>query len=326
MINLKKILCPVDLSKPSMQALKFANAIAGRYRASLLILHVMENPHADIPGSKTGAFSFGELLGLYKEERKEEIIDVLRRKDAPAVDFDIIFKEGTPYDKIVETAKETKTDMVILCACTGTSHEIIVGCTTERVVRLAPCPVLSVRTGGDSGKKVDVEQLHDLMDTDPKAKRKILLPTDFSEHSVLASKYSMSFAKEYKAEVIVMHVVESIAELTSVTGIDLPGYGAVMTYYDDMVKSAEKRVNEICQQMSEHGINVRDIVIRGNPRYEIPEIAESESVDLIVIGTHGRRGFSRLIQGSVAEAVVRHAQCSILSVKHPEHDFITTEQ
>ena len=57
MITLKRILCPVDLSELSMLALRFAQAIAGRYRAFLTVVHVLENPYLDIPGGKTGAFS-----------------------------------------------------------------------------------------------------------------------------------------------------------------------------------------------------------------------------------------------------------------------------
>jgi nucleotide-binding universal stress UspA family protein len=72
-------------------------------------------------------------------------------------------------------------------------------------------------------------------------------------------------------------------------------------------------------------VTAYDRIISGNPRHEILDVARSESIDLIVIGTHGRRGFSRIIQGSVAEAVVRHAPCSVLSVKQPEHDFVTLE-
>ena len=68
MINLSKILCPVDLSKGSLLALRFANAVAGRYRSSLTVIHVLDNPHADIPGAETGAFTFGEVIDLYKED------------------------------------------------------------------------------------------------------------------------------------------------------------------------------------------------------------------------------------------------------------------
>ncbi|MEM2990542.1 MAG: universal stress protein, partial [Halobacteria archaeon] len=164
MINLKKILCPVDLSVASMLALRSANAVAGRYGATLTIIHVLENPHFDIPGGETGTFSFGELVELYREERKEEILDVLRHKGAVTVQFDILFKEGVPYDEITKTAREINSDMIIMSTCTK-AHGLLAGCTTERVVRLAPCPVLSVQTN-----KEGVKALNDIMDTDPNAK------------------------------------------------------------------------------------------------------------------------------------------------------------
>jgi len=321
MINLKKILCPVDLSTGSFLALRFANAIAGRYEASLTVIHVLENPHADIPGGETGAFSLGELVDLYKEERQEEIVDVLKQKGLHAVNFEIIFREGVPCEKIADTASNIKADMIIMSSCTSGKHGIVsAGCTTERTVRLAPCPVLSIRT--DHDEKTKIEELSDLMDTSPDTKRTILLPTDFSEHSALASNYAISLAKEYKADLIVLHVIETIAEVSFMSSVDLPGCGSTSIYYNGLMKDAQSRVKNICDKASEHGTKAIDRIIYGNPRYEILEVAEAESVDLIVMGTHGRKGFSRFISGSVAETVVRHAQCSVLSVKHPEHDFI----
>ena len=105
-------------------------------------------------------------------------------------------------------------------------------------------------------------------------------------------------------------------------GTDLPGHETVMVYYDDLFKSAQKRIKEVCDRAAGHNLKVREQIIAGNPRHEILNVANSEPIDLIIIGTHGRRGFSRFVHGSVAEAVVRHAPCSVLSVKRPEHDFV----
>ncbi len=321
MINLKKILCPVDLSKPSLVALKFANAVAGRYRSSLTVIHVLQNPHADIPGGGTGAFSFGELVDLYKEERQEEIIDVLKQGDRHSPHYEIIFREGTPYDQIAGTAKEIEADMIVMSSATGQSG-MLIGHTTERVVRLAPCPVLSLQTGHDKEKQKEISELNDLMDLSPEAKRIILLPTDFSDHSILAGKYATSLAKEYEAELIVLHVIENVAELSLTSSVDLPGYNTASIYYNDLLQSVQDRMKNLCDEIAQQEVEVSSQIVYGNPRHEILGIAESENVDMIVMGTHGRRGFSRFINGSVAEAIVSNALCSVLSVKHPEHDFI----
>jgi nucleotide-binding universal stress UspA family protein len=326
MINLKRILCPVDLSESSLLALRFANAVAGRYKSSLTVIHVLQNPHADIPGGETGAFSFGELIGLYKEERQEEILAILRQKGSHATGYEVIFEEGVPYNKITEIAKKIKADMIIMSSNTSGSHGMLIGHTTERTVRLAPCPVLSVQTNYDEKSKEDIEKLDDLMDTSPNAKRTILLPTDFSEHSMLANRYAISLAKEYKAELIVLHVIESVAELSLTSGIDLPSYNTASIYYDELLKTAQRRIKDICKEAIEHGVNVSDRIIYGNPKHEILDLADSEQLDMIIMGTHGRKGFSRFINGSVAEAVVRHAPCSVLSVKYPEHDFIDADK
>jgi nucleotide-binding universal stress UspA family protein len=308
-----------------MLAMRFAQAVAGRYGASLTVVHVLENPHIDIPGGDTGAFSLGEIVGLYREEREEKILDVLRHEGAPAVRSEVVFKEGIPYKEIVKAAQEVEVDMVIMCTCTGGLHGSLIGHSTERVIRLAPCPVLSVQTNNRPGQREKLENLHDLMNTDPSAKRTILLPTDFSEHSALAANYAISLAQEYEAEILVLHILERVAEFTSMMGTEMPGHETVMVYYDDLLKSAQRRIKEICDRASEHNVETRQQIITGNPRHEILAIANSEPIDLIVIGTHGRKGFSRVLHGSVAEAVVRHAPCSVLSVKRPEHDFIEIE-
>ena len=325
MIDLKKILCPVDLSELSMLALGYAQAVATRYGASLTIVHIMENPYSDVPGDDTGAFSFGDIVNLYREEREEHILDVLRKKGASTAKFDIIFREGVPYRQIIEIAREVRADMILLSAWTRKTHEILAGGTTERVVRLAPCPVLSVRTDDDPEQREKLGRMDDLMDTDSAATRTILLPTDFSEHSTLAANYAISLAREYEADMIVLHVLERVAEFTPVMGGELSGYEAVSVYYDELCKTAHRCVEDICKRAEEHGVKAHRRVIPGNPRYEISAVARSEPIDLIVIGTHGRRGFSRFIHGSVAEAVVHHAPCSVLSVKRPEHDFITLD-
>ncbi len=325
MINLKKILCPVDLSESAMLALRFAQSVAGRYGASLTVVHVLENPHIDIPGGETGAFSFGELVELYQEERQEEILDVLRHKEAPAVKVDVIFREGVPYSEITKIAQEIEADMVIMCTCTGGTHESLVGHATERVVRLAPCPVLSVQTNRSPEQREKLAHLSDLMDTHPTASRTILLPTDFSEHSELATDYAISLAQEYKADISVLHVLERVAEFTSAMGTEFSGHETVLIYYDEMFSAAQDRIKEVCARAAEYNVTAYERIIVGNPRHEILAVADSEPIDLIVIGTHGRKGFSRIVHGSVAEAVVRHAPCSVLSVKHPEHDFITLE-
>lgn len=319
MINLKMILCPIDLSESSMKALGYAQAVAARYSAMLTVIYILENPYLDIPGGETGAFTFGEIVDLYKEEREETILDFLRKGDAPAVKVDVIFREGVRHEKIVEVAREIKSDMIIMASQTRGSSTLSAGHTTERVVRLSPCPVLSIQVDKDPKKNKKSGYLKDLMDINSTEKRTILLPTDFSECSMLAAEYAISLAKEYKAEILVLHVMERAAEISSILGNDMPGYGAVLVYYEDLLKSAQNQVKEICDIAAEKGVKADQRVISGNPRHEILTVADSENVDMIVIGTHGRRGLSRLIQGSVAEAIVRHARCSILSIRKPEY-------
>lgn len=311
MITLNTILCPVDLSTESLLALSVANSIASKYGSSVKALHVIDNPHFDIPGVETGAFTFGEAVDLYKEERQEEIIDFLKANGTIVPDFEIVFTEGVPYEQINKFAEALRPDMIVMSSCTSGNHPPLAGCTTERTVRLSSCPVLSVRTIGIPKETARSHGPIDLI----KPNGAILYPTDFSEQSLIAKDYATSFAIKYGAQVIILHVIESIAELSFSVGVEVPSYTAVPSYYDSLMNAAQKRIEKISEELSSYSISVKNKIVLGNPRREILKIAESEAIDLIVIGTHGRRGFSRFIHGSVAEHVVRHASCSVLSVK-----------
>lgn len=139
----------------------------------------------------------------------------------------------------------------------------------------------------------------------------VLCPTDFSPYSEAALKYASILASEAGAKLYLLHVVdESAAYCTEYTGI---GYMADMT----------QRLEHECQELLDDitptlpDVPFQRHVLLGTPARTIIDFADEHQVDLIVIGSHGRTGVSRLLMGSVAEAVVRGAKCPVLTVKHP---------
>lgn len=137
--------------------------------------------------------------------------------------------------------------------------------------------------------------------------RKILLPVDFSHADDQALVLASSLAQAWGAKLMIVHVEEPPL-----------AYGGGEMYYGlpeprtaDLVRMLEAIVPKSPGVAFEHRL------ITGEPSEAVVRLAESENVDMIIMGTHGRTGFSRLLMGSVAEAIVRTAKCPVLTLKQP---------
>lgn len=148
--------------------------------------------------------------------------------------------------------------------------------------------------------------------------KRILCPTDFSESSGHALTYAISFAEQYGATLYLLHVIEP---LTPVPGIDM---APMLTYEDrpNIMERIQELLEEAVPANIKEKLTVKTLIARGAPFLEIIRTAQEEQIDLIVIATHGRTGLSHMLLGSTTEKVVRKAACPVLSVKHPEHEFV----
>ena len=147
---------------------------------------------------------------------------------------------------------------------------------------------------------------------------KILFPTDFSDHSSHAFKYALSFAKEYGAELVMLHVVEDVQYLANAYMFDVP----MMPSFADMEGSRSKEMDELIErEVADSTIKIEKSIRHGRPFVEIIQAARELDADLIVIATHGRGGFEHMLFGSTAEKVVRKAPCPVLSIRMPGTSF-----
>ena len=132
--------------------------------------------------------------------------------------------------------------------------------------------------------------------------KKILFPTDFSTASDAALVHAENLAKQSSAELLILHIEEPPL-----------AYGGGELYYglpEPSSKRILKMLSDVCP--SDPQLSFEHRLVMGDPATEIVRIAEEEQAELIVLGTHGRTGLSRILMGSVAEAVVRHAPCPVL--------------
>lgn len=135
----------------------------------------------------------------------------------------------------------------------------------------------------------------------------ILCPVDFSESGNAAVEYAAALARESDARIVLLHVVEN--PLAYDTTFSAPAPTA------KEIEDAERRFHAVCPDLAEQQCEHR--IIEGDPAPAIIKTAVDEGADLIVVGTHGRTGLSRMIMGSVAEEVVRKAHCPVIAVKQP---------
>ena len=146
--------------------------------------------------------------------------------------------------------------------------------------------------------------------------RTILLPTDFSECAESALEYAADFARQSGARLLCLHVVEPT--------VPVVGYGPVVEPLPPadvggrLEEAAADELPRLAAREECAGLEVEEVLARGEAAAEIVRVARERGADLIVISSHGRTGLGRMLFGSTAESVVRHAHCPVLVVKPKE--------
>lgn len=145
----------------------------------------------------------------------------------------------------------------------------------------------------------------------------ILFPTDFSDYAANAVLYAIDFAKKFGSKVTVIHV------LSPPTYAVTPEFNVDLTKIQKQVEAASRgRVDELTERLSKEGIEVESLIEIGSPFAEIVKCARAKDVDLIVLSTHGHGAVKHMLLGSTAEKIVRKAPCPVLTIRHPEHEFV----
>ena len=147
---------------------------------------------------------------------------------------------------------------------------------------------------------------------------RILYPTDFSEDAAHALPYALNLARQFGAVLHVAHVVEHITAPAYYEAYIAPDLAAQTQLHDQ----ATAQLQAIAEQAQAHQVSVERHILRGTPFAEMCRLAREQEIDLIVMATHGRSGLVHMLLGSTAEKVVRKAPCPVLTIKHPEREFV----
>ena len=146
----------------------------------------------------------------------------------------------------------------------------------------------------------------------------ILVPHDFSASAIHAAAIAAGEAKLHRARVVLLHVIELPTQVTPDTVIVTDQTGAPVSLTQYARENAEVALADVAAQFTKDAVMTSTVVRFGKPVDEITNLIGEENADLVVMGTHGRSGFNRLLIGSVAERIVRSSSVPVLTVRHPD--------
>ena len=141
--------------------------------------------------------------------------------------------------------------------------------------------------------------------------KKILFPVDLTSNSSKVFPYVLSVSEKYGGKIFLLHVVEDFAKWGG--GIYIP-HIPLEQYQEEALKGAEKALDNVCEAQLQGYRDFQKRIVYGDPAQEILKAIESEEIDLVVMGTHGRKGLENVLFGSVARNVVKRSPVPVLTV------------
>jgi nucleotide-binding universal stress UspA family protein len=301
---MKHVLVATDLSPIADAALERAIAFAARDGARITLAYAEPDYTATTAMSEIESAAMLELANLESAQRSatdEQLAERVERVKEAGVDATVVAKKGNPDDLIPEIAEEVGCDLVVIATHGRTGiRRFLLGSVAEHVVRRSPVSVLVTR-----GTVVEHGEF-----------RKILVGTDFSPGADKALRQAIALSSP-GADIEVAHVWQ-YPPGTWGLGALADHTKAMEALRSALTAGAQERGAKLLEQYAGTGRNVHFELLHGPAASVLTARAETTHRDLIAVATHGYRGFRRLLLGSVAEATVRHAPCSVLAA-HAEH-------
>jgi nucleotide-binding universal stress UspA family protein len=297
MVSINRILCPIDLSDFSLDALRHGLALAKWYSSSLTLFRVYQIsqplPVEGIPGS----------VPVFVDADPDKMAEEVRRFCAPLLErsgqrVEIVVKPGDAAKEIQQEAERLPFDLLILGTHGRSGFErLFLGSVTEKVLRSTRVPVLTipppVREPGSPLFKT------------------ILCPLEFSDASIRALEYALSLAQETNARLILLHAIESVL---GDAGAETLGHLSVSEYSRHLEEDAMTRLKAVVPDDARVWSRPEERVVKGRAYQEILKVVAEEHVDLVVMGVQGKGVVNRFLFGSTTHRVIREAGCPVLTL------------
>lgn len=291
---IKRILFATDFSACAERAMEYAVMLAATWKAELCVMTVLEL----YPGMDPDYTVNKMYLDHLRVESTSRLQAVQDRVKAAGQTVTTRIEVGIPSLAVQTVAEEIGADLLVVGTHgrSGLDH-VLVGSTAERVVRMAPCPVLAVKSAKGSTGTETVGTI-----------KRIVVPIDLSGCSLDALEYAARFAERIGASLTILHAMEPVAY-----GLDFSLSHA--KEWKRQREYLEDRLTILTTCLTAHGIRADHVLKPGLPADSIASYVTEQGFDLMIMGTHGRRGLSHILVGSIAGAMLRHALCPVLTVR-----------
>jgi nucleotide-binding universal stress UspA family protein len=282
MANYRKILVAYDGSASAGNALAVASQLAKEDKSWIKVLSVLPRYAGDL--ELVGISNIKETIKGPGKRLLAEAQEIADREDVHILSN---MAQGEPYDKIVHVADDESCDLIVM-GRRGTHHleREFVGSVTAKVIGYTPKDVLVVPDGTSLIRK------------------NILLATDGSRSCETAVERAIDIAQEKQADLTAVSVVYTNDEYLALA----PGV------VDDLIKKAKEKLSAIALKGQNAGLEIKTLVKEGEAYEAITSLTRQNGIDLIVMGSHGRKGLQRMLMGSVTERTIGYATCPVLVV------------
>jgi nucleotide-binding universal stress UspA family protein len=291
-MQLKSILCPIDFSDFSAAAFQHALSLAEYYKARIVALHIVElwrYPFADYAAHEADYAKFSRALSEGGEVQLQQFV---KEHAAGGLQPELVVHQGNAANDILSFVQEQNMEAIVM----GTHgrrgfDRLVLGSTTDRVIRKAACPVLVVSSASHKDLSMDPEGRHRLS--------RILYCTDFSNNSEQARGYAISLAAEYGAELTFLHVAERVSDLARAEAI---------------IAERTQELDKLVSEAERKSLNVKAAVTFGKPYEEIVRHATETQASLIIMTARGGDAVDRAVFGSTTYRVIQFGPCPVLAV------------
>ena len=300
MLTARSILCPVDFSEQSRQALRWASTIAQRRSAELIVLSVVEPLLAEAAGIRLGVdLTETETVPALREFVEATLPEGARRASRLQMEATV----GDPADTILEAGRRLKTGLIVMGTHgLGGLRKLLLGSTTEQVLRRTEWPVLAVPAGAASAPAVE----------DPGVQlKRILLATDFRESAMAAMEWAGDLAAGIGVPLVLAHVIEPVA-------VPAPWQALAGDFDSDRVASGRRMLAGLAAGFRE--THNECVVSLGRPAETIASLAREYGANLVVMGLANPADSEPRTPGSIAYRVLRTAHAAVAVVPCAEAD------
>jgi nucleotide-binding universal stress UspA family protein len=298
---LTTIVAGCDLSVLGDAALERAAALAAAHAAKLVLVHAVADDAHATPDNALAA-KLGEISATVRAAEAVKLADKLHAFQSRGIAAELLSPAGPPGEVLAQVAAERDAELLVVGTHGHTGlARFLLGSVATAALRHAPCDVLVCR--GPAGGVFS----------------RPLVAIDFSAAATRAIGHI--------AELVAVNGVKPAIDLVHAWQLPTGSWGATLlgqarfpwsTVRDAVLSSARGQLDRLIASQAKLGHELRGELIQGPPAGAVTAMAERGGHDVIAVGTHGHRGFRRLLLGSVAEDVIRHAPCSVLVV-HGEH-------